>query len=123
MKFPSLFVKTPRHKRFNFMPRYYNPQEEEAREREARVRKELLDGREVQDKNEGLGYRTRIAGSFRQARRRTPQQADLSAGILRLAILLFLVLWLILFLEFGVQSAYILLLLIPLYLFFKLRRQ
>ena len=104
------------------MPRYYDPQEEERKEREARLRREMLEGEAAQNEHIG-GYRTRIAGSFRSARRMAPRQVDLSAGMLRFVILLFLVLWLILFIEFGVQSVYILLLFIPLYFFFKLRRR
>ncbi|GIV36681.1 MAG: hypothetical protein KatS3mg032_1060 [Cyclobacteriaceae bacterium] len=104
------------------MPRYYDPQEEERKDREARLRREVLEDEAAQNDQMG-GYRTRIAGSFRSARRMAPRQADFSAGMLRFVILLFLVLWLMLFIKFGVQSAYILLLFIPLYFFFKLRRR
>ncbi len=86
------------------------------------MRKELQDG-QIDGEVTEAAYRSRIAGSFRIARRRTPQQANLSAGMLRLGVLFFLVLWLILFLEYGIQSVYLLLMLIPLYLFFKLRRR
>ncbi|MBL7866183.1 MAG: hypothetical protein JNK10_15005, partial [Cyclobacteriaceae bacterium] len=41
MKFPQIFIKTPSHKRFNFTPRFYEPQVEERKEREERIRQEL----------------------------------------------------------------------------------
>jgi hypothetical protein len=40
MKLPLLF-KTPRHKRFNFEPRYYDPIKEEIKERTEMFRKQL----------------------------------------------------------------------------------
>jgi hypothetical protein len=85
MKFPSLFTKTPSYKRFGYTPRFYDPKEEERREREERIRKELS----LVDAEQEV-HRTRIAGSFKEARRMTSRQSDPSASLLRIIILIFL---------------------------------
>lgn len=41
MKIPSL-TRTPKHKRFNFQPRYYDPVKEDIKNRTERIRGELL---------------------------------------------------------------------------------
>jgi hypothetical protein len=35
------FFKTPRHRQFNYMPRYYDPDKEEREERNREIRREL----------------------------------------------------------------------------------
>lgn len=126
MKLPTLFTKVPKYKRFNYEPRWYDPQEEQRKEREERIREELkLKGEEnVENVIEELdGYRSRIAGSFRSARRTASRQSDPSASILRLIITTFLVIWLIAFLQFGNVAFYGLALIIPFYLFLKFRKE
>lgn len=103
------------------MPRYYDPQEEERREREKRLREEM-DEKNGEHDSANAGYRQRIAGSFRSARRRTPSQADTSAAMVRLAILLLLVLMLIAYIQFGPTALYLALLLVPLYFFMRFRK-
>lgn len=122
MKFPSLFFKTPRHKQFNFLPRYYDPKEEERREREDRLRKEMNNQNTEHDLAD-TGYRQRIAGSFRSSRRRTPRQSDTSAAMMRLVVLLLLVLLLMAYIQFGAPALYLLLLLVPLYFFMRFRKR
>ena len=124
MKLPTLFTKVPKYKRFNYEPRWYDPQEEQRKEREERIREELkLKGEVEVDNvvNELDGYRSRIAGSFKSARRTASRQSDPSASILRLIITTFLVIWLIAFLQFGNVAFYGLLIFIPFYFFLKLR--
>ncbi len=104
------------------MPRYYDPKEEERRQREERLRKEMDAESEASDLTDA-GYRQRIAGSFRSARRRTPAQTDTSAAMLRLVVLLLLVLTLIAFIEFGTPAVYLLVLLVPLYFFMRFRKR
>jgi Flp pilus assembly protein TadB len=116
MKFPTLFTKTPRHKRFSFQPRYYDPLEEEKKERELRIRKEL---QENETEEELLSHRSRIAGSFRQAKRITSTQTDSSTAILRTLILTFLVIWLIAYLHYGQPAIYALFVLVPVYIYFR----
>ena len=120
MKLPSLFTKTPRHKRFSYMPRYYDPIEEEVREREERIRRELdLRKNEQQDAGD---YRQRISGSFQASRRRASPQTDPSASLIRILILLFLSMWVVAYLQFGGVAMYGLVLFVPFYLYLKFRR-
>ncbi|MDW8331118.1 MAG: hypothetical protein RMK43_05655 [Cyclobacteriaceae bacterium] len=104
------------------MPRYYDPQEEERKERLERLRKEMQ-ASNAEDDIISNDYRQRIAGSFRSSRRRTTQQADTSAAMLRLAILLFLVLMLMAYLQFGAAALYGLLLFVPFYFLLKFRKR
>ncbi len=45
MKFLSLFTKAPQHQRFNYNPRFYDPQKEEMKEREERIKLEVIRNR------------------------------------------------------------------------------
>ncbi len=121
MKFPTLFTKTPRHKRFNFTPRHYDPQEEERRAREERIQKEMNGGDETEEKLRE--YRTRISGSFRTARGKQTKNFDPSANILRLVIIMILVLFVIAYLHYGNVSIYFLALIIPVYLWIRFVRK
>ncbi|HEX5171989.1 MAG TPA: hypothetical protein VFW11_22580 [Cyclobacteriaceae bacterium] len=123
MKFPSLFTKTPPHRKFSFTPRFYDPREEERKEREERIRKELKEFSEINENENHFqsDYRSRIAGSFKSARRSASRQKSPSTSLLRIIILTFLSIWLIAFLQFGNVAFYALLLFIPLYLFMKSR--
>jgi Flp pilus assembly protein TadB len=122
MKFISLFTKTPNHKRFNYTPRYWDQAAEERKEREERIRREL-------EREQGLNpssdpdYRSRIAGSFHSARRRSNKSSgELNAVLLRSGVLLFLVLFLMAFLTWGTDSLYALLIFIPVYFYFKFKK-
>ncbi|NJM24175.1 MAG: hypothetical protein HC859_00090 [Bacteroidia bacterium] len=128
MKFVSLFNKIPKHKRFSYEPRFYDEREDEMREREKRIRAEISVERE-REANASLhdgtqvdpGYRTRIAGSFKSARRTASRQSDPSAALMRLVILLVLTVLIIGYLQFGPVAAYGLFLIVPVYLFMKFR--
>lgn len=122
MKIPSLFTKTPPHRKFSYEPRFYDPELEERREREERIRKELKEqgGKESQAPVH-TDHRSRIAGSFKSAKRTASRQSDPSAGLVRIIILTFLAIWLIAYLQFGNVAFYALLLFIPFYLFLKYR--
>src|SRR5690606_32699104 len=101
MKFPSLFSRVPQHRKFSYTPRWYDADEEERRERRERVEREAI--RELQQSQEeqpDSDYRSRIAGSFKSARRTASRQTDPSASMLRLIILTFLAIWLIAFIQF-----------------------
>ncbi len=121
MKFPSLFTKTPNYKRFGYTLRFYDPQEEQRKEREERIRKELR----LQEtaETETQPYQSRIAGSFKVARKRSVRQSDPSSSLLRIIILTFLALWLIGYLQFGKPALYALVLFVPFYLFLKFRKK
>jgi hypothetical protein len=122
MKFPSLFTKIPKHRRFNYTPRHYDPLEEERKAREERIHKELS----LKEELDGIdtGHRARIAGSFRSARKvQGKQHVDPSTNMLRLIIITLLVVWIIAYLHYGQPAVYALALLIPLYIWIRFIRR
>jgi hypothetical protein len=123
MKIISLFTKAPSNQRFNYTPRFYDRQKEEMKERELRIKRDL----ELERGNAGEGsqaYRSRIAGSFQAARRRSKTSADaLRSGLLRFGVLLFIVLFLIAFLQWGRAAMYSFIPAVLLYLYFKFKRK
>ena len=76
------FIKLPRHKQFNYSPRYWDPEKEEREDRIRQIKAEM--GIDVpSDPN-----RTTIKrGSFRQASQRTKVKATRSSNIRLLIIL------------------------------------
>jgi hypothetical protein len=122
MKFLSLFNKTPQYQRFNYTPRFYDPQKEEMQERENRIKLEL--DRERGSVTESNGdYRSRIAGSFQAARKRSKPGNGTNAIMLRLGVLLFLTIFIIAFLEWGKPALYSLFLFVPVYFYLKFKRK
>lgn len=122
MKFLSLFTKAPQHQRFNYTPRFYDPQKEEMKEREERIKLEVIRNRgEVPE--EAGNYRSRIAGSFQAARKRSKGESGggVSATMIRLGILLFFTIFIIAFLEWGQPVLYSLFLFIPFYFYLKFK--
>ncbi len=129
MKFPQLFTKTPNYKRFGYTPRHYDPLEDEMKERESRLQEEVeREGnlnKEAEGDSEGEedGYRTRMAGSFRTAKKSAPVQADPSASMMRLALMLVMVGGFIGYLQFGNVALYgVALIVVPAYLYLKFRK-
>lgn len=125
MKIPGLFSKTPKYKKFDYIPRHYDPAEEERKIREERIRQELNLGKDRSEQSEAdlHGYRSRIAGSFKTAKKTATVQRDPSAALLRLVILLLLAFGLIAFMEYGRVALYVLaFIMIPFYLFLKFRK-
>src|SRR5688572_28003832 len=124
MKLPSLFTKSPNYKRFAYNPRHYDSLEEERKEREERIRRELSieAGKKLEGDN-SQGYRSRIAGSFRTAKKTATIQKDPSANMLRLIILMVLTIGLIAFIEYGKVALYgIAIIIIPFYFYLKFRK-
>ncbi|MCZ8355027.1 MAG: hypothetical protein O9340_09850 [Cyclobacteriaceae bacterium] len=122
MKFVGLFGKTPAHKRFNYIPRHFDPLEEQRKEREERIKQEIKAGLRKETEEDLANHRSKIKGAMQAARRRSNMQAGQpSAAILRTAITLFLVIQLWAYLQFGSVALYGMLLLVPAYLFMKLR--
>ncbi len=126
MKLPQLFTKTPNYKRFAYTPRHYDPVEEERKEREARIRQELNLGKSDSSTTEdesANGYRSRIAGSFRTAKKTVAPQRDPSATMIRLVMLMVLTLGLIGFIQYGSVALYgVALVFVPFYLYLKFRK-
>ena len=125
MKFPQIFTKIPNYKRFGYTPRHYDPKEEERKEGELRIKRELLSEEEKNrlSEEEEFGYCSRISGSFKTAKKTITPQADPSATMIRMVILLVLTVGLIAFLQFGTVALIItFLLFIPFYLYLKFRK-
>jgi Flp pilus assembly protein TadB len=121
MKFISLFGKVPSYKRFGYTPRFYDPQEEERKVREERIKSELNLKQEKSEAEE-FSHRQRIAGSFKKAKKTATVQADPSSNMLRLIILFFLALWLVAVFQFGGYALYAGFLLVIFYLYLKFRK-
>jgi len=119
MKFISLFTKAPQHQRFQYKPRFYDPAKEEMQERENRIRKELELEQGTQAGAEV--HVSRIAGAFQAARRRSKPTGGVRTAMIRLAILLFITVFLMAFLTWGKPVLYSLFLFIPVYFYFRFR--
>ena len=120
MKFLSLFTKAPQHQRFNYSPRFYDPQKEEMQERENRIRKEIEEERGIKSETTSE-YRSRIAGSFQAARRRSKNSAEPNAVLIRLGVLLFLSLFIVAFIQWGKPVIYSLFLFVPFYFYLRFK--
>lgn len=127
MKIPSLFSKTPKTRKFSFTPRFYDEQEYERKEREARIRSELKRLEEA-DSNSGeepeypeiYGHRARIAGSFKSSARRSfTGQSNSSTMLIRFILIMFMTAWVIVYLQYRNVAFYGLLLIIPIYMLMK----
>jgi hypothetical protein len=122
MKFLSVFTKAPKHQRFNYTPRFYDPVKEELEQRESRIKLEIAREKGTAIPEDLKGHRGRISGAFHAARKRSnPVSAGTNATMLRLGILLFIAIFLVAFLEFGKPVLYSLILVVPFYLYLKFK--
>lgn len=118
-KLPSLFGRIPRHQKFNFEPRFYDAQKEEREARNARIAVET--GAEPV---EVVDIKTRMSGSFKNARKLSKSAGTgMSTVMMRLLINLLLVLLLIGWLQWGNAALYLLLLIVPVYAWFRFFRK
>lgn len=109
MRFPSLF-RLPRHQQFHIQPRYYDPVKEEIKERTERI-KQSMEG-----KDNGEYQPAQI--SFK----RRSKSAAPSTSMIQLLIAALLGALILGWLEYGSQVFYyILWLVIPAYLLFRLK--
>lgn len=125
MKFIQLFTKIPNYKKFGYMPRHYDPREEERKEREHRIRTELQKDEDKVKMEDIIAqdYRSRISGSFRTAKKTVSPQADPSSSMVRLIITMIITVGLIGFLQYGrIALVGVALVIIPFYLYLKFRK-
>lgn len=108
MKFPSI-IKTARYRRFEMEPRYYDPIKEEIEERTERIKREM--------KGE---YSTEYSGARISFDRKTRKTA--STSFLQLLIAAVLSLMVVGWLYIGNEVFYVLVLLVPFYLYKRLRK-
>ncbi len=110
------FLRTPKPQRFSFTSRYYDPLKEEMKERTERIKAELN-----RDKDNISTYdpSSRIKGSFKERR---PTGVNRHSNILQSIILLLLVGLILGYLEFGNYALYIGLLIVPVYFYFRFKK-
>ncbi|MDW3196276.1 MAG: hypothetical protein R8G66_28140 [Cytophagales bacterium] len=107
MRLPSL-IRLPRNKQFHIEPRHYDPIKEELEERTSRIRNELRSGSD--------DYRP---GNISFSKRSAPMP---STNVLQLAIAAILSLLVVGWLYWGNDVAYIFVIGIPIYFFFRFRK-
>jgi Flp pilus assembly protein TadB len=108
MRFPSL-IRLPKHRRFNVEPRYYDPIKEDIEERTERIRQELK-GMDGEFKPGNI--------TFNRKTKSVPNTSFLQ--LLIAAVLGSLVIgWLF----YGNDVFYAFVLVIPIYLYFRLRKR
>lgn len=122
MKIVSLFTKAPKHQRFNYIPRYYDPSKEEMKERVERIQREIDQERGSKPETSG-GYKSRIAGSFQAVRRRSKPTQEKQSVLMRFGIILFMVVFLIAFLQWGKPTLYGGFIFVPFYLYLKFKNR
>ncbi len=110
-KFPSL-IRLPKHKRFNFEPRYYDPIKEDIENRIAQIKSEMGQAEEGE-------YHSSIQGSFRRS---FDSGGTKSPGLIQLLIFTLLFGSFVGWIFYGNVVLYILSAFIPVYLFLRLRK-
>jgi len=129
MKFPSLF-RTANPSRFDVKPRYYDPVKEELNERTARIQKELeAEGKlgDISEEDRLRHYSSGIRGSFSQYQGIKEREGSImtSTAMIRTLIFLFLVAGLAGYIYLGPvifeYLLYLVLLIVSIYYFFKLK--
>ena len=110
MRLPTL-TRLPKNKRFNFQPRYYDPIKEELSERTSRIKSEL-------EQSQTVTYRENISAAFRRRRR-----AERKSGVMQFGFVIAFVLIFIGYLSFGEKIFFSFIILIPIYIWLKLKRR
>ncbi|MEM9326510.1 MAG: hypothetical protein AAGA85_12675 [Bacteroidota bacterium] len=107
MRFPSL-IRLPRNKQFEVKPRYYDPIKEELEERTERIRAELR-GEAASNPGHRITFERKAAS--------TP-----NASLIQLLIAAILSLTVVGWLYLGNDIAYALIIVIPVYFYFRFRK-
>ncbi|MFY0653097.1 MAG: hypothetical protein JXQ96_13740 [Cyclobacteriaceae bacterium] len=110
MKFPSI-IKTPRHNRFNYEPRHYDPIKEEIEEKFKAVRAQ-------KENANAADYQSNISAAFRKR-----QQKGRQASAIQMIIAVLLMGTFVGWLFYGNQIFYAYLLLSPLYFYWRLKNR
>lgn len=118
MKLPGL-IKKPNYQRYHLEPRYYDPVKEDIENRTSRIKAEmgLSDGEDVDP-----GYRSQISGSFRKNMKHATGSGVDQTIMLRLLIMVILVGMIGGFLYVGKEIFYLVLLIIPFYIWKRFKR-
>ncbi|MGK7393679.1 MAG: hypothetical protein ACNS62_03865 [Candidatus Cyclobacteriaceae bacterium M3_2C_046] len=109
MKIPSL-IRTPKNKRFNFEPRYYDPVREEIKDRTDRIRKQIT--------NEDAGiYESQISKSF--ARR---SRSHAKSNVTQLALVVLMATLTFGYIFYGNIALYLFLFITAIYIYLRIKR-
>jgi len=112
MKFPS-FIKTAKHERFHYEPRYYDPIKEEIQGKIAAAKRQT----ELGKKHTEL-YSLNISAGFSKRERKSNQSSWVQMAIAAVLMGSFIG-WLYL----GEDFFYVYLFLMPVYLYFRLKKR
>lgn len=119
-KFPMLFGRIPKHRRFNYTPRFYDPAKEERDARESRIRMELG----ADPKDQDADVRTRMSQAFHSRKRnKKGLSVNMKETILQSALVLAMVVLLLSWLEWGNEVFYAFLLLLPVWFYMRFLRK
>ena len=113
MKFPSL-IRLPNYNKFNYEPRYYDPVKEEVTERAERIRREM----ENQPSEE---LRHKLKSEWKLAHNRQAT-ADKRSNVSQLIFVLLFFFTFVGYIFYGNNALYIGLILIPVYIFLRVRQ-
>lgn len=111
MKIPSL-TRIPNYRKFSFEPRYYDPIKEDIEVRTSRIKQELR-----QHAGTSFDHSSGIHGAF--ARRESDNR---SSNLLQVIIMVVLFAFFFGYLYFGNSIFYILLLAVPIYVYFRFKQ-
>lgn len=120
MKLPTLFGKIPKHKRYSYVPRFYDPQKEEREARMARKRAESGQS----DESVQIDRKTRMSEAFRSHRQQQRTSIlNFRPALIRSGLMLFMTLLLIGWLQWGNIALYGLLVAVPAWLYVRFVRK
>lgn len=94
-KFPSI-VKLPRHQKFSYAPRFYDPVKEDIDNRTALIKSSLRHEKKLSDRNpeEAAQYRNRISMAYNRRgqmeRKSSLTQVVIAVGLIVLFVVFFL---------------------------------
>lgn len=109
MRIPSL-TRLPRHSKFNYAPRFYDPVKEDIERRTNMIRDQIRH-------NKAGNYRSNLANAFSQRARESKQ-----SNIIQLAVIILLLGTFFGYIYFGNTIFYIFLALIPVYIYSRAKR-
>ncbi|MEM8893895.1 MAG: hypothetical protein AAGC88_04900 [Bacteroidota bacterium] len=112
MRLPSL-IRLPKHQRFSFQPRHYDPVKEEIEERVSKIKKEM----EIEQGKEVTAGGSAIQGSFRA--KSAVGKGTPSASGLQLIIALFLMVTIFGWLYYGNDIFYSYTLIVPVFVWYR----
>lgn len=115
MKLPSL-IRLPNNKKFTYEPRFYDPIKEEIDERTERIRREM-----ESDASMTTQQRLKFKEEWKQASQRNDAE-DKRSSISQMVFILLFSLTFVGYIFYGNNALYIGLILIPLYIFLRVRQ-